>query len=188
MWELAAWLLSKGGKSCLTDCQLKRGTLTDMGTTPCPGPGHMMSSSLVRRVRSPGSFSVRWVLMVDRTQPASGPSGTTPTSTSRAVLGPASLNLAANPASTIAVKLPDIDLTFEGDAIRATEPASLEKVAALYRDLGWPAQVQADAVTAPYSAPSAGPPPWHLYRFRFHTVVGVATAEPNGATLWRFCD
>lgn len=28
-----------------------------------------------------------------------------------------------------------------------------------------------DAVTAPYSAPSAGPPPWHLYRFTFHTEV-----------------
>ena len=36
--------------------------------------------------------------------------------------------------------------------------------------------------TAPFSAPSAGPPPWHAYRFIFHTAVGVATAEPNGAT------
>lgn len=40
--------------------------------------------------------------------------------------------------------------------------------------------------TAPFSAPSAGPPPWHAYRFIFHTAVGVATAEPNGATRWRF--
>ena len=39
---------------------------------------------------------------------------------------------------------------------------------------------------APFSAPSAGPPPWHLHRFRFHTVFGVATAEPYGATRWRF--
>lgn len=29
-------------------------------------------------------------------------------------------------------------------------------------------------------------PPWHLYRFVFHTAFGVATAEPNGATRWRF--
>jgi len=42
------------------------------------------------------------------------------------------------------------------------------------------------ALTAPYSAPSAGPAPWHLYRLRFHTVYGVATAEPYGATRWRF--
>ena len=40
--------------------------------------------------------------------------------------------------------------------------------------------------TAPYSAPSAGPPPWHLYRFTFHIVSGVATAEPYGATRRRF--
>jgi hypothetical protein len=28
--------------------------------------------------------------------------------------------------------------------------------------------------------------PWRLYRFIFHTAFGVATAEPYGATRWRF--
>ena len=51
---------------------------------------------------------------------------------------------------------------------------------------GWPAEVDGDAFTAPFSAPSAGPPPWHLYRFTFDTAFGVATAEPYGATRWRF--
>jgi hypothetical protein len=46
--------------------------------------------------------------------------------------------------------------------------------------------VEGDAFTAPYSAPSTGPPPWYLYRFTFHTAFGVATAEPYGATRWRF--
>ncbi len=41
-------------------------------------------------------------------------------------------------------------------------------------------------LTARYSAPSAGPPPWQVFRLRFDTVFGVATAEPNGATRWRF--
>jgi hypothetical protein len=59
-------------------------------------------------------------------------------------------------------------------------------MAGRYRELGWPAQVEGDGFTAPFSAPSAGPPPWYLYRFRFHTVFGVATAEPYGATRWRF--
>ncbi len=45
---------------------------------------------------------------------------------------------------------------------------------------------EGDAFTAPYSAPSAGPPPWHLYRFTFHTAFGVAGEEPYGATRWRF--
>jgi hypothetical protein len=26
----------------------------------------------------------------------------------------------------------------------------------------------------------------YLYRFTFHTAVGNATAEPHGATRWRF--
>ena len=95
-------------------------------------------------------------------------------------------NLAANPACTISVKLEGIDLVLEGEATRVTDGATLEQLAGLYRAVGWPAEVDGEALTAPFSAPSAGPPPWHLYRFRFHTAVGVATAEPHGATRWRF--
>ena len=46
--------------------------------------------------------------------------------------------------------------------------------------------VKDGAFTAPYSAPSAGPPPWDLYEFTPTTAFGVATAEPFGATRWRF--
>jgi hypothetical protein len=95
-------------------------------------------------------------------------------------------NLAANPACTISVRLADIDLVLEGEAKRVTDNATLEQVARLYRDGGWPAEVEGDALTAPFSAPSAGPPPWQVYRFTFHTAFGVATAEPSGATRWRF--
>jgi hypothetical protein len=52
----------------------------------------------------------------------------------------------------------------------------------VYRQAGWPAQVERDAFTAPYTAPSAGTPPWHLYRFTLHTAFGVATEEPYGAS------
>lgn len=93
-----------------------------------------------------------------------------------------SRNLAKNPACTISVKLPGIDLTFEGEATEVADRGTLDQVAAIYRDLGWPAEVAGDGFFAPSSAPSAGPPPWHLYRFRFHTVVGLSTAEPHGAT------
>lgn len=97
-----------------------------------------------------------------------------------------SRDLAVNPRCTISVRLPGIDLVLDGSAERVIEPEMLERVAAGYRDGGWPAQVEADGLTAPFSAPSAGPPPWHVLRLAFHTVVGVATAEPNGATRWRF--
>ncbi len=97
-----------------------------------------------------------------------------------------SRNLAADPACTISVRLHDLDVVLEGEAHRVTDPDELERVAAVYRAGGWPAQVDGDAFTAPYSAASAGPPPWHLYRFSFHTAFAVATAEPHGATRWRF--
>jgi len=95
-------------------------------------------------------------------------------------------NLAANPACTLSLRLDGIDLVLEGEASRVTDAATLERVAAHYRAGGWPAEVQGDAFTAPYSAPSAGPPPWHLYRMSVHTAFGVALAEPHGATRWRF--
>jgi hypothetical protein len=95
-------------------------------------------------------------------------------------------NLAASSACTIAVGLEGIDLVLEGDATRVTDAPTLERLAALYREGGWPATVEGDAFTAPFSAPSAGPPPWYLYRFTFHTAFGVATSEPHGATRWRF--
>ncbi len=95
-------------------------------------------------------------------------------------------DLAASPACTVSVRLEGIDLVVEGEAARVVDGPTLERVVALYRDGGWPAQVEGDAFTAPYSAPSAGPPPWHLYRFTPRAATGVATAEPYGATRWRF--
>jgi pyridoxamine 5'-phosphate oxidase-like protein len=95
-------------------------------------------------------------------------------------------NLAANAACTISGSLPGMDLVFEGEARRVADTPTLEAVAAVYRGGGWPVQVEGDAFTAPYSAPSAGPPPWHLFRLTTHTVFGVASAEPYGATRWRF--
>ncbi len=96
-----------------------------------------------------------------------------------------SRDLAVNPRCTVSVRLPGIDLVLDGVAHRETDPATLERIAAGYRP-GWPAEVRDGALTAPYSAPSAGPAPWHVYRFTVHSAVGVATAEPGGATRWTF--
>jgi len=67
-----------------------------------------------------------------------------------------------------------------------TDAATLETIATRYREGGWPVEVEGDAFTAPYTAPSGGPPPWNLYRINIHTAFGVASAEPSGATRWRF--
>lgn len=105
------------------------------------------------------------------------------------VSGPGTLksrNLAGNPACSVGVRLPGIDLVLEGEAQRVTDTPTLERLAAVYRTGGWPASVEGDAFTAPFTAPSAGPPPWHVYQLALRTAVGVAGAEPHGATRWDF--
>ena len=97
-----------------------------------------------------------------------------------------SRNLAANPNCTISVTLPTLDLVVEGTASRVTDQATLQRIAERYAAQGWPASASDDALTAAYSAPSAGPPPWNLYVVTPVTAVGVATAEPYGAMRWRF--
>ena len=103
--------------------------------------------------------------------------------------GPGTLksrNLATNPACSVSVNLRGLDLVLEGEAHRVTEASTLERLAAVFRTGGWPAEAQGDALTAPYSAPSAGPAPWYLYRLTLHTAVAVAGTEPHGATRWDF--
>jgi general stress protein 26 len=97
-----------------------------------------------------------------------------------------SRNLAENPSCAIALELPDMDLVIEGAAAIVTDDVTLERLAATFRDQGWPASVKDGALTAEYSAPSAGPPPWHLYVMTPATAYGVATEEPYGAMRWRF--
>ena len=97
-----------------------------------------------------------------------------------------SRNLTQNPECNISVSLPDLDLVIEGTATRVTDEATLSKLADRYAAQGWPATVADGALTAPYSAPSAGPAPWNLYEVKPVTAYGVATAEPHGATRWRF--
>ena len=97
-----------------------------------------------------------------------------------------SRNLAEHADCVICVALPDLDLVVEGTAVRVTDEPTLQRLAGLYDAQGWPAKVEDGAFTAPYSAPSAGPPPWSLYEFTPKTAFGVASAAPHGATRWRF--
>lgn len=93
-----------------------------------------------------------------------------------------SRNLEHDPRCVVSVATHPFDLVVEGTAGRVTEPAELQAVADAYAADGWPAQVAGDALTAEYSAPSAGPPPWYVYRVEPTTVFALGTAEPYGAT------
>jgi hypothetical protein len=97
-------------------------------------------------------------------------------------------NLINNPACTLALRLDGLDLSLEGEARRVEDPALLRDVAALYAEGGWPATADIDAMAlaAPYSAQSAGPGPWPLWRFTINKAIGVATAEPFSASRWTF--
>ncbi len=99
--------------------------------------------------------------------------------------GPAtrkSRNLARDPRCVVSVATHPFDLVIEGTARRVTGEDELRSVAAGFADTGWPATVDGDALTAEYSAPSAGPPPWHVYRIQPSTVFALGTTEPFGAT------
>src|SRR3989442_3919094 len=97
-----------------------------------------------------------------------------------------SRNLAANPNCALSMVLKGLDLVVEGRAEKVTERATLERLAARYAAQGWPARATDSAITADFSAPSAGPPPWDLYAMTPITAVWVATEKPYGATRWLF--
>ena len=97
-----------------------------------------------------------------------------------------SRNLAGNPSCALSLALPGLDLVVEGRAAKVTDQATLERLAQRYEAQGWPARASDGAITAEFSAPSAGPPPWHLYAVTPLVAFGVATAKPYGATRWRF--
>jgi hypothetical protein len=53
---------------------------------------------------------------------------------------------------------------------------------------GWPCRVDesGQALTADFSAQSAGPPPWFVYKIEPRAATALETIEPGGATRWRF--
>jgi len=95
-------------------------------------------------------------------------------------------DLARNPQCVITVATSPFDLVVEGEAVKVTEEAKLQRIAEVYASQGWQATVRDGALYAEYSAPSAGPPPWDLYEVTPATVFALGTAEPYGATRWRF--
>jgi hypothetical protein len=97
-------------------------------------------------------------------------------------------NLARDPRCTLSLATHEFDLVVEGQARKVTDPPTVAAMAARWAAEGWPVRVDdsGQALTAEFSAPSAGPPPWFVYRLRPITATAVATVEPGGATHWHF--
>jgi PPOX class probable F420-dependent enzyme len=97
-------------------------------------------------------------------------------------------NLARDPRCSLSVATQEFDLVVEGDAKIVEDPATVAELAKRWADHGWPARVDSSgvALTAEYSAPSAGPPPWRVYRMDLWVATALLTVDPGGATRWHF--
>jgi hypothetical protein len=96
-----------------------------------------------------------------------------------------SRNLARDARCVVSVATDPFDLVIEGAAERVTDASEITSVAESFAREGWPAEAAGDAVTAEFSAPSAGPAPWYLYRVKPSTVFALGTSEPFGATKFQ---
>ena len=98
-------------------------------------------------------------------------------------------NLRRDPRCTISVATKGFDVTVSGEARRVTDPAIVAEIAALWAAGGWPARLDdsGTGITAPFNAPTLGPPPWFVYEVKPGTATAVGTAEETpGSMRWRF--
>jgi PPOX class probable F420-dependent enzyme len=97
-------------------------------------------------------------------------------------------NLERDPRCAVSLSTKGYDVVVEGRAELVTDPGLVSAAAERYAAGGWPCEVDESgaALTAPYSAPSAGPPPWHLYRVTPAKATALQAHDPGGATSWSF--
>jgi hypothetical protein len=97
-------------------------------------------------------------------------------------------NVVRDPRCSIALSILDADVVAEGAAERKTVPTTLKRLAKAWADQGWPAEPDQSGVgiTAPFNAPSQGPPPWNVYRVKPKSVTVTLGIEPVGLTRFRF--
>jgi hypothetical protein len=98
-------------------------------------------------------------------------------------------NLKTEPRCALAAHTEDFDLIVEGTSRRVTDPDELARVAASYRDkYEWPVTVVGDAMDAPYGAPTAGPPPYAVFRILPSRAYALGITDDTNfrSTRWRF--
>jgi hypothetical protein len=97
-------------------------------------------------------------------------------------------NVARDPRCSVAMAIRDADVVLEGEAARVLNPKDVARAAAEWARNGWPVEPDANGsgLTAPFNAPSLGPPPWNLYRVDPRTAIVTLGAEPGGLTRFVF--
>lgn len=97
-------------------------------------------------------------------------------------------NVARDPRCSLAVSIRGADVVIEGNAVRVSDPDAVSRVARAWADNGWPVEPDESGrgITAPFNAPTQGPPPWNVYRIEPTSAVVALAAEPGGLTRFRF--
>jgi hypothetical protein len=97
-------------------------------------------------------------------------------------------NVARDPRCSMAVSIRDADVVIEGEAERVTSPADIARLAKAWADSGWPAEPDPSGtgITAPFNAPTQGPPPWNVYRIKPVSATVAGQVELGGLTRFRF--
>jgi hypothetical protein len=97
-------------------------------------------------------------------------------------------NVRRDPRCSLAVSIRDADVVIEGEATVVTDPMSVKRVAEAWADGGWPVEPDpsGSGITAPFNAPSQGPPPRDVYRMEPRSATVTLGVEPGGLTRFRF--
>jgi nitroimidazol reductase NimA-like FMN-containing flavoprotein (pyridoxamine 5'-phosphate oxidase superfamily) len=95
-------------------------------------------------------------------------------------------NLARDARLSVTTRGEDLDVVVEGDAHNVCDEGSLADVASAYLDkYGWAVEVR-DGRLHGEGAPTAGPPPYDVYRLAPHRAFGFPADGEATPTRWRF--
>lgn len=97
-------------------------------------------------------------------------------------------NVRRDPRCSIALSIRDADVVVEGVAKHVTDRNTVARVAAAWAAGGWPVEPDESGtgITAPFNAPTQGPPPWNVYRIEPRSATVVLGTEPGGLTRFTF--
>jgi Pyridoxamine 5'-phosphate oxidase len=97
-------------------------------------------------------------------------------------------HLARDPRCSVSICTRHFDFVIEGDAHQVSDEAELRRVRDAYADKGWAPTVRDGAFHDVLGAPTAGPPPYWVYRIEPAVAYGFPTqeGEGNSPTRWRF--
>lgn len=88
---------------------------------------------------------------------------------------------------TMATSVEGLDVVWEGSSHRRDESEVIARVSAAYRDTyGWHVEPTEGGLDAPYGAPAAGAPPYHVFQIVPERVYAFGTDDDFGPRSTRF--